>query len=208
MTTLDASKLKRILTQAGYEPYGFTGQLKAYQAIWRTAQADTLEQPAKEIEHLRLQVAELSYERDRAYCATVKYMNNPDLNSAIENQKKDADLYCDVEEYLTNRLMEIGKQLTAANARIAELEIEVSTAIDERIACGKKVVELETRLSGQTCFVPPEFQAALDTEEKDAARYRWLRDANNQTTALWNQLHTEELDTFDSAVDAAMQEGK
>lgn len=65
------------------------------------------------------------------------------------------------------------EQFSDAIKRIAELEKyaakrnnQALDLQDQLAAANQRIAELETRLSGQTCFVPPEFQNALGASEQ------------------------------------------
>ena len=54
----------------------------------------------------------------------------------------------------------------------AEVDQAITALEADNAAKDKRIAELEVRLSGQTCYVPTEFQAEMEALRKDAERYR------------------------------------
>lgn len=89
---------------------------------------------------------------------------------------------------------ELVQALEAAQAEAASWQQQASDRVDDAVEFGRQ---------------RDEARAALEEAQRDAARYRWLRDdpsANPSSLLYWTDL--PERDEVDARIDAAMQQGK
>ncbi len=98
---------------------------------------------------LNQQPTDCEKERDRAYCTVIQYQRNPDITAAIEKQKKDADLYYDVQNYMTDRLMEIGEQLAAVTKERDDFKNLAMSRMNANCRIQERLATCESALNGE-----------------------------------------------------------
>lgn len=95
------------------------------------------------------------------------------------------------------RLDQVEQSLAASfKAERDQLKAENEALIQSRDRAAKLVDQLEVQHA--------ELKAALETLERDAKRYRWLRQGENYAHQYLVDLGMENLEGFDRSIDAAM----